>query len=116
MRRVGCAVMVLCAACASSPEDTTRARAHTLLMSAKKRDGDLEIFCEPPDAEVALNGVPQGRCDDFGALRGLRLGEGIHQIEVQKHGFWPYKTSVSPGGARTRLRVQLSPLKQGANG
>jgi hypothetical protein len=84
------------------------AQARELLRNAEAPSGDVVLRCEPPDGEVSLDGVPQGLCSDFqGSPRGLRVGEGLHQIEVKKEGFWPYTTYIEPHGARAVLNVLL---------
>ena len=88
-------------------------RAEELLRGAADRSGDVELHCNPPDAEVQLDGVPQGRCDDFaGAPRRLEVGEGMHRIEVTKAGFAPYQTYFQPSGARAILEITLRPLER----
>jgi hypothetical protein len=104
-------------ACATTPREQTVERARELLKENAVRDpGNLELTCKPLDAEVRVNGVLQGFCSDFGSTRTLRLGEGMQSVEVRRSGFWPYETAISPGGARTRISVQLEPVKQGGKG
>jgi len=92
-------------------EPTTMAQARELLRKAEAPSGDVVLRCEPPDAEVSLDGVTQGLCSDFrGAPRGLRVGEGLHQIEVKKEGHWPYTTYIDPHGARAVLDVRLQSM------
>ncbi len=91
-----------------SDEPATMAQARELLRNAEAPSGDVVLHCEPPDGEVSLDGVTQGFCTDFqGSPRGLRVGEGMHQIEVKKEGYWPYTTYIEPRGARTVLNVRL---------
>ena len=86
------------------------ARARELMAGAEKPSGNLALRCEPEDAEVYLDGVLQGMCSDFsGAPKSLRVGVGLHHIEVKKRGFWPYTTYYEPSGARARLTIQLRP-------
>ncbi|XXF81210.1 PEGA domain-containing protein [Myxococcaceae bacterium GXIMD 01537] len=83
-------------------------RARELMRSAETPRGDLSLKCEPADAEVYLDGVIQGLCTDFGGSPvGLRVGQGLHRVEVKKEGFWPYTTYFEPSGARATLRIQL---------
>jgi hypothetical protein len=97
-----------CAGRGREPESVAKARA--LMAGAEKPTGDLVLRCEPADAEVYLDGVLQGLCSDFaGSPRGLRVGVGLHHIEVKKQGFWPYTTYYEPSGARARLTIQLRP-------
>ena len=104
--------------CAPAAELPSVSRAREALAGSTAWSGDLKLACDPPDAEVWRDGVPQGNCSDFaGAPRGLSLGEGMHRVEVLKEGYWPYVTYLSPSGARTTLRISLVPRgkPEGAN-
>ncbi|MCP3099497.1 PEGA domain-containing protein [Myxococcus sp. K15C18031901] len=107
-RFVVLAVMVSAAGCAGSQEPAALIRAREGLASAERPSGDLALRCVPEDADVYLDGVLQGVCGDYaGTPRGLRLGLGLHQIEVKKQGYWPYTTYYQPSGARARLTIEL---------
>lgn len=95
---------------ARQDEPASMARAREMMRTAEGSRGDLTLRCEPPDADVYLDGVIQGVCSDFGGSPvGLKVGEGLHQIEVKKDGFWPYTTWFEPSGARATLNIQLRP-------
>ncbi len=95
-------------------EPASMARARELLRAAESPSGDMVLRCEPPDAEVYLDGVIQGLCSDFrGEPRGLKVGEGLHQIEVRMQGYWPYTTYFEPHGARAVLNVRLRSMEGG---
>jgi hypothetical protein len=95
---------------ARTEQQATLERAGALLSQQEKRRGDVLFRCEPEDAEVVLDGVPQGTCQDFdGEPHGLRIGEGMHRLEVRKPGFLPYETYYEPNGARAVIRVKLKP-------
>lgn len=116
MRFGGWATVALMAlGCAGrQDEPATMGQARELLRQAESPHGNVVLRCEPPDAEVSLDGVPQGLCSDFqGAPRGLRVGEGLHQIEVKKEGYWPYTTYIEPHAARAILNVRLRPTGTG---
>lgn len=103
---------VLLAACATTEPDSVRVAGEGLARLKQGQAGDLWLQCEPSDAEVAVDGVPQGVCEDFsGHPKGLALGEGMHRIIVSKGGHWPYETWLQPSGARATLNVKLQ--KQG---
>ncbi|EAU66502.1 S-layer protein, putative [Stigmatella aurantiaca DW4/3-1] len=95
--------------CAARPEEPgALVQARKLMRGAESQSGNLILRCDPPEAEVALDGVTQGVCSDFqGTPRGLQVGEGLHQIEVRLEGHWPYTTYLEPQGARTTLNVRL---------
>lgn len=115
MRGVSGWLAVVALACGSGcaarqDEPASMARAREMMRTAEGSQGDLALRCEPPDADVYLDGVIQGVCADFsGSPSGLRVGEGLHQVEVKKEGFWPYTTYFEPSGARATLRIQLRP-------
>ncbi|WP_375759664.1 hypothetical protein [Corallococcus exercitus] len=105
--------VALTGGCAAKQEQpATVARAEQLMASNAAKRGDLVLRCEPSDAQVLLDGVEQGTCDDFaGVSRSLRLADsGFHQVEVKKRGFYPYTTYYEPSGARVTLKVKLRPL------
>jgi hypothetical protein len=70
----------------------------------------VELSCTPEDAEVLLDGVPQGRCQELEPPHALTVDEALHRLEVVKPGFSPYRAELLAGNARTRLTVRLSPL------
>ncbi|MRI86577.1 PEGA domain-containing protein [Aggregicoccus sp. 17bor-14] len=111
------AAAALLGACASAPPgpSATVARARGLLEGSRSARGNVVLRCTPREAEVVLDGVPQGLCSDFeAASAALTLGEGLHSIEVRREGYWPYTTYVEPNGARTTLRAVLRPSSGGA--
>lgn len=98
------------AGCATTPVEDTKARAAGMITDARERRGDVELRCDPADAEVEVDGVPRGLCSDFdGKSGGLRLGEGLHEIAVKKSGHVPYVTSIDPSGVRAVLTIRLTP-------
>ena len=72
------------------------------------RRNELVLRCVPSDAEVRLDGVPQGTCDDFaGAPHGLALGSGARRIEVVKPGFEPWQRWMDADRTRVIMNVTL---------
>jgi hypothetical protein len=76
--------------------------------------GAVRLRCTPAEAGVALDGVPVGMCSDFQDRTPLRMGGGMHRLEVTMRGYWPYVTYFAPEGARAVLEFQLSPRSTGA--
>lgn len=109
MRKVLLLVMVsTVAGCAKRQEPESLLKARELMAEAQNPSGNLALLCEPVDAEVYLDGVWQGLCSDFsGSPKALRVGSGLHEIEVKKQGYWPYTTYFEPSRARARLTIQL---------
>lgn len=103
--------------CASGPggvESPTVERAREMLRTGRARQGNLVLRCEPGDADVYLDGVAQGFCSDFAdAQGGLRVGEGMHRVDVKKEGHWPYTTYYEPGRARAVLTIRLREMTPG---
>jgi hypothetical protein len=99
-----------CAAKQGPPASVLRAR--ELVSAAESKRGELILRCEPADAEVFLDGVEQGTCNDFaGVSRSLRMADtAFHQVEVKKRGFFAYTTYFQPSGARMTLNVKLRPM------
>lgn len=105
------AVLAMLGCAGRQEESPAMAQARELLRKAEAPSGDVVLRCEPEDAEVILDGVTRGLCSDFrGSPRGLRVGEGLHQIEVKKEGHWPYTTYIDPHGTRAVLDVRLQPM------
>ncbi len=102
------AALVGCAA--PSAHERTVARADALMQAAPGRSGDLTLRCDPEDAVVEVDGVPQGVCADFdGRTRRLDVGDRLRRVVVKKDGFWPYQTYYQSGGARAALVISLRP-------
>ncbi len=71
---------------------------------------ELVLHCTPTDAEVHLDGVPQGVCSDFaGTPRGLALGRGGRRVEVKKPGFVAWQRWLDADDTRVVMQVTLEP-------
>ena len=69
---------------------------------------ELVLSCTPPDADVELDGVPQGTCEDFrGVPQGLAMGKGVRRVQVKKQGYLPWDTVVETDGTRVMMNVTL---------
>lgn len=69
---------------------------------------ELVLACTPADAEVVLDGVPQGTCEDFGGEpKGLPMGKGVRRVQVKKQGYLPWDTVVETDGTRVMMNVTL---------
>lgn len=110
MRWVVGAAALVSLACVTDEREKTAQRAEALMKSAPVRSGALELHCVPEDAEVSVDGVPQGVCADFdGETRRLALNDGMHRVDVKKAGYLPYETYYQPSGAKAVLRIELAP-------
>ena len=70
--------------------------------------GELVLRCTPFDAEVQLDGVPQGLCSDFsGTPRGLSMGKGTRRVEVSKPGYAPWERWLDADTTRVMMTVRL---------
>ena len=102
--------MLLLGCASSEPAVVTRVGEQMRGSQQRVWTSDLKLVCDPTDAEVSLDGIPRGTCEDFaGNPTGLNLPEGLHKVEVKKSGFWPYESYVDSSGARAALTVKLSP-------
>ena len=97
-------------ACLTPPNVVEQALAQhqDALRQSRPMQPGLLLGCEPKDAEVLVDGVMQGSCQDVEG-QVLALSEGAHRVEVRKAGFTSYEAQVEAGQARTRLAAQLSP-------
>ncbi len=69
---------------------------------------ELILKCVPSDAEVTMDQVPQGTCEDFrGEPKGLLLGQGVRRVSVKKAGYWAWESAVEADGTRVMLQVTL---------
>ena len=69
---------------------------------------ELALVCDPPDAEVELDGVPQGACEDFdGDPKALPMGKGAKRVQVKKAGFLPWDSVLETDGTRVMINVTL---------
>jgi formylglycine-generating enzyme required for sulfatase activity len=65
--------------------------AQTLNVELTAQLGVLEIVCDPPDAELYVNGDSRGRANQV-----IRLAAVPQQIEIKKDGYEPFGTTVTP--------------------
>lgn len=102
---LGCA---LAAGCAAKRTPEVLLGEHPLPPMRITTKSELVLTCDPPDAEVSLDGVPQGTCEDFrGEPKGLFLGTGVRRVQVKKRGFLPWDTIVETDGTRVMMTVTL---------
>ncbi len=102
MRRAAWALVL--GACAKSPLEL--AAGQKLPPARVATRGELVLKCVPDDAEVLLDGVPQGTCADFaGEPWGLKLKQG--RVEVKKQGFLPWNSQLETDGTRVVMNVTL---------
>ncbi|MDP1824714.1 MAG: hypothetical protein Q8L48_15775 [Archangium sp.] len=93
--------------CAQAPNVLT-ANAQKLATGRVTTKSELVLSCTPPDADVELDGVPQGTCEDFrGEPRGLAMGKGVRRVQVKKQGYLPWDTVVETDGTRVVMNVTL---------
>lgn len=114
--RCGWALLLL-AACATPRGPTlpampalADASARQLARRATHR-AEVAFHCTPADAEVVLDGVPQGTCEDYdGDPRALSLGRtrgGVHRVAVRKPGFGTWESWLEADGTRLEVDVTL---------
>jgi hypothetical protein len=69
-------------------------------------EGALVFLVNPPDAEVLLDGVVQGKASDFTEDRYLKVPPGTHRIELRKAGYESYGREIYV--ARTLKRIEAT--------
>jgi hypothetical protein len=101
------AAWLLLAACA--PKTPTALLAERELPPIRiTTKSELVLLCDPGDAEVELDGVPQGTCEDFdGQPSGLSLKKGARRVAVKKRGYLPWDTVIETDGTRVMMNVTL---------
>ncbi len=105
---VGSLAAFLAGCTASSSVERLLKQNEASLRGERSIAAGLLLHCVPSEAEVVLDGVLQGTCDDF-AQRLLEMADGAHRVEVRRKGFLSYEAQVAPGRAQTMLQVTLSP-------
>ncbi|MBX7097765.1 MAG: PEGA domain-containing protein [Myxococcaceae bacterium] len=99
--------VVLGCACAARPAPQLFDQAGEGLAQSKARGGAVVLRCQPPDAEVSIDGVPVGQCSAVGERLPV-WGAGWRHVEVKKPGFAPWETWIESGGARAVLSAELT--------
>jgi hypothetical protein len=69
--------------------------------------GGLVFTVNPPDAEVVLDGVSQGKASDFPEDRYLKVESGMHRLELRKTGYETYSRTVYVSKSLLRVEVTL---------
>ncbi len=94
-------------ACAQTPTPFDFG-AHKLPPARVTTKSELVLRCMPNDAEVLLDGVPQGTCDDFGGEpKGLSIPKGARHVQVKKRGYLPWDSFLETDGTRVVMTVTL---------
>src|SRR4051812_40646371 len=85
--------------------DKNRGVLEASLRTVRSRVGRLHIAGDPPGAEIAVDGKPQGKLP---VEEPLRLLPGTARVEVRAPGYAPFVMSVSvPAGEVTEVKVKL---------
>lgn len=104
--------LVACAGCVSAPASLVPGLERPASMVRGK--SELVLRCVPADAEVLLDRVPQGTCQDFsGQPRALAVGRGARHVTVQKRGYQGWDSVVEGDG--TRMAVDISLVSNGGS-
>ena len=69
--------------------------------------GGLVFAVNPPDAEVVLDGVSQGKASDFTEDRYLKVESGTHRLELRRAGYDTYSRTVYVSNSLLRVEVTL---------
>lgn len=81
MNRIGWGLVLclLAAGCAKPPPPAA-------MLSYQGQQGGLQVFVQPADARVYVDGDYMGRVSDFQGENVLWLDRGLHAVEVSKEG------------------------------
>lgn len=74
--------------------------------------GGLIFAVNPPDAEVVLDGISQGKASDFTEERYLKVESGPHRLELRKAGYGTYSRTIYV--SNSLLRVETTLVEGGA--
>lgn len=69
--------------------------------------GGLIFAVNPPDAEVLLDGVVQGKASEFTEDRYLKVESGTHRLELRKPGYEAYVRDVYVSNSILRIDAAL---------
>jgi hypothetical protein len=69
--------------------------------------GGLVFAVNPPDAEVVLDGVSQGKASDFTEERYLKVESGTHRLTLRKAGYETYSRTLYVSNSLLRVEATL---------
>jgi len=70
-------------------------------------EGGLIFAVNPPDAEVVLDGVVQGKASEFTEERYLKVASGTHKLEIRFSGFETYSRELYVSNSLLRIEATL---------
>lgn len=70
--------------------------------------GGLIFAVNPPDAEVILDDVSQGKASEFTGERYLKVESGPHRLELQKAGYETYFRNIYVSNTLMRIEATLA--------
>lgn len=70
-------------------------------------EGGLIFAVNPPEAEVVLDGVIQGKAADFPEERYLKVSAGEHRLELRAPGYEVYSRKIYVSGSLLRIETAL---------
>ncbi len=70
-------------------------------------EGGLIFAVNPPDAEVVLDGVAQGKASEFTEERYLKVASGSHTLELRLAGFETYRRELYVSNSLLRIETTL---------
>jgi hypothetical protein len=70
-------------------------------------EGGLIFAVNPPDAEVVLDGVSQGRASDFTEERYLKVQSGAHRLELVLPGYETHRREIYVSNSLLRVEATL---------
>lgn len=70
-------------------------------------EGGLIFAVNPPDAEVVLDGVVQGKASDFPEERYLKVASGAHRLELRAPGYETHARDIYVSNSLLRIETAL---------
>lgn len=70
-------------------------------------EGGLIFAVNPPDAEVVLDGVVQGKASEFTEERYLKVASGAHTLELRLAGFETQRRELYVSNSLLRIETTL---------
>lgn len=77
-------------------------------------EGGLVFAVNPPEAEVLLDGVVQGKASEFTEERYLKVPSGTHRLELRLPGFETYSREIYVSNSLLRIETTLVHAAGGA--
>ncbi len=69
--------------------------------------GRIIFECDPPDAQVTVDGEARGTAAQISVQGGLTLPQGLHRFEISSPGFHPYRLELNLKAQTETIKIKL---------